>query len=129
MKKLLLTLPLAVVALLSISSSVIAQDDKPKAPGGPGRVDPAERLKMMSEKLGLNDEQQAKVKDLLAKSGDKMKALREDKALSQEDRRAKMQEIRKDEMEQMRTILTPEQQEKFKAMRPAGRGGKPADAK
>jgi len=120
MKKLLLTLPIAAAALLVATSGAFAQGDKPKGQ----RVDPAERLKTMTEKLSLTEEQQGKVKDVMAKNADKAKEIRKDTALSDEDRRAKMQEHRKAEMQEIRALLTPEQQEKLKEMRPtrAGKG-------
>ena len=123
MNKLLFTIPIAVTALLTASTSVFAEDEKPKAPGAHA---PGERLKMMTDKLGLNDEQQGKIKAIIEKNMPKAKELREDTALSQEDKRAKMQELRKAEVEEIRAVLTPEQQEKMKELRQAGKGAKPA---
>ena len=114
MKRIPFTLTIAATALLAASTCVFAEDEKPKAPGGRA---PGERLKTLTEKLGLTEEQQAKIKDIFAKTAPKAKALREDTALSQEDKRAKMMELRKAEAEEIRAVLTPEQQEKMKEMR------------
>jgi Spy/CpxP family protein refolding chaperone len=101
-----------------VAPSLQAQDAKPgDRPRGGGRQDPAERLKMMKEQLSLTDEQTKKVEAVFAKNQDKYKEVRENKDLSQEDRRAKMAELRKAEAEEMKGILTPEQQEKAKKLR------------
>ena len=123
MKRFPFILTIAAAALLAVSTSVFAEDEKPKAPAGRA---PGERLKMMTEKLGLTEEQQGKIKAIIEKNMPKAKELREDTALSQEDKRAKMQELRKAEVEEIRAVLTPEQQEKMKELRQAGKGAKPA---
>ena len=119
MNKTLLTLPFAALALLTSSIGAFAEDEKPKPPRGPG-----DRLKDMSEKLGLTDDQKEKLKAIFEKNMPKMKELRGDTALSQEDKRAKMQEIRQSEAEEIRALLTPEQQAKMKEMRAAAKGPK-----
>ena len=122
MNKLLFTIPVAITALIATSVSVFAEDEKPKAEG-PARG-AGERLKTLTEKLGLTEEQQGKIKEIFAKNVPKAKALREDTALSQEDKRAKMMELRKAEAEEIRAVLTPEQQEKMKALRKEGKPAK-----
>ncbi len=124
MKRFLFTIPVAITALISTSTSVFAEDEKPKAPDRPAARAPGERLKMLTEKLGLTEEQQGKIKEIFAKNAPKAKALREDAALSQEDKRAKMMELRKAEAEEIRAVLTPEQQEKMKALRKEGKPAK-----
>lgn len=119
MKRTLFLFPLAAAAVFTSSFAALAKGENPKAAHAPG-----ERLKMMSEKLGLTDEQKGKLKAILAKNMPKMKEIRADAALSQEDKRAKMMEIRKAEMAEIRALLTPEQQEKMKEMRRAGKGSK-----
>ena len=125
MNRLLFTLPVAASALFAASISVFAEDEKPKAPETPAaKGGPGERLKVMSEKLGLTEDQKEKVKAIFEKNMPKLKELRADTALSQEDKRAKMMEIRKAEAQEIRALLTPEQQEKMKEMRAAAKGPK-----
>ena len=69
----------------------------------------------MKESLSLTDDQAAKILAILQKDQEKIKPLREDTSLSQEDRRAKMREIRTASQEEITKILTPDQQTKFKA--------------
>ena len=121
MNRFLFTIPVALTALIATSASVLAQDEKPKAPAARG---PGERLKTLTEKLGLTEEQQGKIKAIFEKNAPKAKELREDAALSKEDKRAKLAELRKGEAEEIRAVLTPEQQEKMKALRKEGRPAK-----
>lgn len=124
MNRFLFTIPVA-AALFATSITAFAADEKPTAPEtAPAKRGPGDRLKEMTEKLGLTEEQQGKLKEVFAKYAPKAKEVRTDAALSQEDKRAKMAEIRKSETEEIRALLTPEQQGKMKEMRAAGKGKK-----
>ena len=104
------------------------------------RRDPAKmrahRLKKLDEKLQLTADQKAQVQAIWSKAEEQGRALRDDKTIAHEDRRAKMGDLLKSTHDQVRTILTPEQQKTFDAMpvEPMGRrghrpaGDKPADA-
>jgi Spy/CpxP family protein refolding chaperone len=137
MKKLLPLLILTVTGLLAVPATTQAEDPKPggpggeKRPGGPGRGNPEERLKMMTEKLGLSQDQQDKIKAIMAKNGPQMKEMmakgREN--LSEEDKK-KMHEMMEAQKEEIGAVLTPEQKEKMKEMRgPGGPGGPGGDRK
>ena len=125
-------LTLATASLLAASTSLGADDPVPPTPpanppaGTPGAAKPergpggpggprGDRLAMMKETLGLTDEQVAKIKPLLEKDREKIMALREDAALSREQKAEKMKEIIAASTEQIKPILTPEQLEKWKA--------------
>jgi Spy/CpxP family protein refolding chaperone len=160
MKKLTI-LSLALAGLCALPTLVLAEDavppkppggaDAPKAArdtppgkperkpagaggdGGGGRLDPAERLKMMTEKLGLTQDQQDKIKAIQEKNAPEFKDLMSKGRdnLTEADK-TKLRELAKAQMEAIGAILTPEQKEKFKELRPAGGPGgggrKPADA-
>ena len=99
--------------------------DQPAArPERRGRMDPAEMLERLKTAVNLTDDQTAKVKAIFQDQRAKMEALRGDESLSREDRRAKMMELMKAGHDQIRALLTPDQQQKFDAMpRPGfGRG-------
>ena len=132
MKRLLPLLTLTVAGLLAVPS--LLAEDKPatepgKRPGGAegrggaGRMDAAERLKTMTEKLSLTQEQQDKIKAIYEKNAAQFKELvaKGRDNLSDEDK-AKLRDVMKAQQEQVNALLTPEQQEKFKAMRPTGGG-------
>ena len=128
MKSLLTFLVLTTTGLIALPTALRAEESKPsagsadakpgRAAGAEGRpmLDPAARLKMMTEKLSLTPEQQEKVKVIYAKNADKLKEMRGDKSLAEDAKRQKFMEMRKSEMEEISAILTPEQQEKMKEM-------------
>ena len=135
MKTKITLLTLATAGLLASASSLRAEDPVPpvppvnppagagapaaaakpeRGPGGPGGQR-GDRLAMMKETLGLTPEQVEKIKPIIEKDREKLMALREDSALSREQKGEKMKEIITASMEQIKPILTPEQLEKFKA--------------
>jgi hypothetical protein len=79
-------------------------------------------LEQLTKELTLTDDQKPKVKAALEARDQKMKDLRADTSLSQEDRRAKMKTIRDDFTATMKGILTADQFTAFQKMQPAGRG-------
>lgn len=95
--------------------------DSPKAerkgPRG-GRMDPDQMVAHLDEALSLTADQKAKIKDLYTN------AQKEMEALSPDDRREKGREIMKTTHDQVRAVLTPEQQAKFDEMRPQRGGGR-----
>jgi Spy/CpxP family protein refolding chaperone len=106
-----------------------ARPERPNRPGGGAQG--ADRLKTMTEQLGLSQDQAAKLKPILEAETKKMRELREDTALSQQDRREKMAKIRQETAKKIQDekILTEEQAKKWKEIqeqrrqRPGGPGG------
>ena len=113
---------LAFTLITPIALPTMHAQDKPKGEGK-GGMRGGDHLKMMTEQLGLTDDQVAKIKPIVEDEGKAMKALRDDTSIAQEDKRGKMREIRQAHASQIRTLLTPEQQAKFDSMGP-GPGGK-----
>jgi Spy/CpxP family protein refolding chaperone len=113
MKKLIVSL--AIVAFATATGLAQAQDDKPKRPAGAGggaaRFSPEERLKMLTASLGLDQDQQDKIKKIMEESRPEMEKAR---ALPQEERRAKLREITRAQNDKIVAVLTPEQKEKYK---------------
>lgn len=86
-------------------------------------------MQMLTEKLKLTPEQQERIKAIWKQAGGEGRALREDAAQDRAETRAKAQELRKATRDQVRTVLTPEQQAIFDQMPAEGPGrpaGKPA---
>ena len=135
MKPFTLSLSLVALALFAVPTTTFAQDkpagDHPQRTAGARHMDPEARLKSMTEKLGLSADQQAKIKAIFEKNAPKFKELM-DKGranLTDADKKA-MGDLRKAQTEEIKAVLTPEQQAKMKESRPAGRGGpKPAEVK
>jgi periplasmic protein CpxP/Spy len=109
----------------TVTPSAIAQDnggnDQQAAPAGPppgrgGHFDPQRRTEMLTKRLDLTADQQAKVLDIYKTAQSQAEALRSDTSLPQEDRRAKMMDIHKSSDDQVRAVLDPSQQKKWDAM-------------
>lgn len=148
MKKQLAILSLVVAGLVAAPSLLRAEDTVPpkppggdKAPadagkpageagarkGGGARFSPEERLKRLTEELNLTQDQQDKIKAIMAKGADQMKDImakgREN--LTDEDK-TKVREFLKSQSEEIAAVLTPEQKDKYKEAlekRRAQRGG------
>jgi periplasmic protein CpxP/Spy len=113
-----------------VPASVLAQDSgnnqqaappaqsAPMGDSGHGhrQFDPQKRTEMLTKHLNLTSEQQPKVLDALKSEQSQMESLRADTSTSQDDRRSKMMEIHKTTNNQIRALLTPDQQKKFDAM-------------
>lgn len=88
-----------------------------------------DRAEKMKTTLGLTAEQSAKMEASRKDVSAKMKAIRENSSLSDEQKREQMRELHKKQKESMKSILTPEQQQKLKESRhrkPGGERRKPA---
>ena len=80
-----------------------------------------DRFEQLSERLQLNAEQKTKVQQILSDSREQLRAVRRESE-------PKMNEIRREADGRLQTVLTPEQWEKFQALREerqrrVGRGG------
>jgi len=82
-----------------------------------GPMTPENRLKMLTEKLNLTEDQQAKLKPIIEDQSKQMKAIHDDTSIAPADRQAKMKELHESSIEKMNAILTPDQQAKWKQMR------------
>lgn len=136
MKRHSLTLSLAVAALFAVPSTTFAGDqpvgNRPHRAEGAERaghrMEPLARLKIMTEKLGLDADQQAEIKAIFEKNRPQFKELmskgREN--LTDADK-VTLRELMKTQAEEMKAVLTPAQQEKLMQLRSHHRGG--ADTK
>ena len=97
-----------------------------RGPDGAPGADRAEMFRRLGEELKLSDAQKEKLMPLLREEGEKMRVLQADTKLSREEKMAKFKELRESASAKTKTILTPEQQEKWEKIRAgmlAGRGG------
>jgi Spy/CpxP family protein refolding chaperone len=138
MKKFGFMAMIALGGLLACGTLTHAQDAPAKKDAPPGggdqRAAMRERMQKMETELKLTDEQKTKIGESRKALGEKMRALQQDQDLTPEAKREKMKEMRDSNQATMKTILTPEQFEKWQKMaqpmsaRP-GRGGPDAPAK
>lgn len=82
--------------------------------------DADERLKRMDAKLGLSDEQKAKIRPIIEDEIAQLKALQEDTSLTRTQKRERLQEIRTRCHSRIREHLTAEQQKQVDAMKQKG---------
>lgn len=80
--------------------------------GKPDMYGPEYRLDMMTRRLGLSEEQQARIKPILAEEDQQLKALRGNDTYNRDERRSRLQELNTSTYEKIKPILTPEQQQK-----------------
>ena len=86
-------------------------------------IDAKARLEKMKLRLGLTDDQAAKMNKNRTEMAEKMKALREDDKMDAEKKKEKMKELMNKQKEQMKSILTEEQMKKLQEGRKQGPGG------
>ncbi|MGZ3897244.1 MAG: hypothetical protein ACXVBT_01600 [Flavisolibacter sp.] len=82
-----------------------------------GRKGDFRKREDFQKQLNLSAEQQEKMDRIRADFKSQFEALRNDKSLSDADRKTKMQELRKAQQKQMKTVLTKEQMEKMQSLR------------
>ena len=70
--------------------------------------------------LGLTDDQKTKVTPILTQEREQMRSIYNDTSLSRDDKIAKVKSIRSDTATQMKSILTPDQYEKWQTMMSRG---------
>lgn len=115
--KISLATVLALGGLLACASLVQAQDTNAAKKGPRGQMGAR-----MAEELNLDDAQKAKVQEAFQEQGKKMRELRDDTSLTQEQRQEKMKAMREDMDKKMKTILKPDQYEKWQKSREQMRG-------
>ena len=97
-----------------LTTSAHAAPGKADKKGKGGRDGGA--MKMM-QALNLTDAQKAKLKPIMEKQRDQMKAMREDTTTDRKAKMKKMKAMRAEMEKQVKAILTPEQQKKLADMK------------
>lgn len=91
--------------------------DQHKAMGQKMKMAQTKRFDNMKTKLGLSEEQANKLKESQAGTQSKIKSIREDKSLTDEQKKEQVKTIFKQQREQLKSVLTPEQLQKMKSGR------------
>ncbi|HMK30327.1 MAG TPA: hypothetical protein VK473_11635 [Terriglobales bacterium] len=113
----------ALLALAAVAQDSAAQAGTP--PADTTKTYPQEGrgfVQMLSQKLNLTADQQAKLKPILQQQHQQFMSVREDATLTADQKQAKMKEIREATDTQINGILTPEQQQQFAQMKSQHRG-------
>jgi Spy/CpxP family protein refolding chaperone len=85
--------------------------------GERGKHHPRERMERLSEKLGLSDQQKTQLQEIFKAHRAQMDAIRDDQTLTPDAKREKMKGVMADIKSQAKSILTPEQMQKWDAMK------------
>jgi Spy/CpxP family protein refolding chaperone len=85
--------------------------------------DPHKTALKMGKKLGLSQDQTAKLEPILAERQQKMKALRTDTSLTADQKKDQRRQIQESTRTEMSGVLTPEQMQQLHAMRQGHRHG------
>jgi Spy/CpxP family protein refolding chaperone len=106
------------VALAEINEQAVKEKTvakKVKARGAKERMMPAPevQLKRLAKGLQLTAEQQKKIRPMLKDEYAKLKEIRQDENLTPKQIQAKVEELRMATVVQIKTVLTPEQSEKY----------------
>jgi periplasmic protein CpxP/Spy len=107
-------------SLTAFSQDTIQPATTPRPRHSHAQLDRSEqRLKRLTKKLGLTDEQKEKLHPILQDEDKQMSSLDSDTTLTAQQKHKKMREIRMASKAQMDEILTPEQKEKMPKMHSA----------
>jgi Spy/CpxP family protein refolding chaperone len=113
---------LLLAGALLLSAPMLRADDSVTPPADkPGRHERGDNLAQMAKDLNLTADQQAKIGSIHQQAAEARRAIRADTSLSEEQKREKLKELRRGTMDQVRALLTPEQQAKAKELREARR--------
>lgn len=113
----------ALLALFLLGAAALAQQNPPPQPPVGGGDQPQgqrrgmpsvdDQLKMMTDKLGLTTDQQAKIKPILEDQRTQAQAVMKDDSLSQDDKRTKMRSLRESTNSKVSDLLTDDQKKKY----------------
>jgi len=112
----------ATCGVLAVGAQTVAAQTEPGPPAGRGpsvmkrgampSYGPEYRLDLMTRRLALTEEQQAKIKQILEEEDAQLQALRGNDSYNRDERRSRLQELNTSTYEKIRPVLTPEQQAK-----------------
>jgi protein CpxP len=118
---------LAISSLLGIGAAMGAAQDQQAAPApqeghGPRwQMDPEQRVKMLTKRLNLTSDQQAKLLPILTDQKQQFESIRNDTSLTQKDRAEKMRALREDSDTKIQALLTDSQKQTYAQMKAQAR--------
>jgi protein CpxP len=88
---------------------------EPQQPGTHERG-PHHRMEMLSQRLNLTADQQAKLLPIMSERRQQMRAIFQDSSLSKEDRVAKLKAVRNESNGKIEALLTDEQRQSYEQL-------------
>lgn len=97
----------------------------------PGKEVPKEERRKISDDLNLTKEQSDELKAVNEKFKEEAKAIKENRSLNKEQKKEKIKALHAERSNKLKTILTPEQQQKMSEYRKHGhkKGSRPSTTK
>jgi Spy/CpxP family protein refolding chaperone len=92
------------------------------------RQDNHNRMDKMKKELNLTDDQSAAIQKNFGESMQKMKAVHDDKSLTDDQKKAQFKTLHDQQQESMKSILTPDQWNKFQELKKQHGHGKPVQS-
>jgi Spy/CpxP family protein refolding chaperone len=126
MKKHLVLAATIFLAILVSVPCAMAQKKGKASGGSSSRVDA--QLATLTTQLGLTDDEKAKIQPILSDEVAKIHEVKKDSTLSKDDQKAKNKVIRDSANQQIRALLTPDQQKTFDSISKKGHGKKDKSA-
>jgi len=125
-------LPVAVIAAMGASTliGVIQPVFAEKPAGASGRMEKRggkgkhNRMEKMAQELGLTAAQKTRLQTIMTQTRSQSKAVRNNRSLSETQKRDKMRTIHQASRQRMSDVLTTAQRKKLMGMRSEHRGGK-----
>ena len=105
------------MALLAVLALGAALAFGPRALARGRHANSQKMLQRMSKQLNLTDDQKARIKPILDEEATQINALRADKTLARDQKRARTADIHSAAQDKITPILTPDQQQKWEAMK------------
>jgi Spy/CpxP family protein refolding chaperone len=110
------------IVLASLTCSVSAQSTPAECPAKEKGHAGKKADGKFGDKLGLTDDQKAKIGPLVQKNRAEIKAIRSNDSLTKEQKHQQISAIRQNMDLQMKAILTPEQYQKFEGLKAEMKG-------
>jgi Spy/CpxP family protein refolding chaperone len=92
------------------------------------RQDKHNKFERMKKELNLTDEQAAAVEKNMIESTKKMKAVHDDKSLTEDQKKEQFKTLHNQQQEGLKSILTPDQWKKMQELKKHHRHGKPVQS-
>jgi protein CpxP len=108
----------ALYAQDNMSQGQMSQGQGQMGPGGGhhAMMSPDQRLEHLTKMLTLTPDQQQKIKPMLEQEQQQMMSLHQDTSMTQADRMSKGRQLKQTTNDQIKSVLTPDQQTKFTQM-------------
>lgn len=112
--------------LWATNTTTLAQDTNTVGSAKAPRPHSKNHLQQVAAQLDLTDAQQQQLQPILKDEAQKLRSLRAETTLSRQQKRAQLKSIHQDFVAKLKTVLTPQQVEKWQQLHTTRHGKHPA---